>query len=315
MKDYFDSLLNATDPNTVLGMIDQANSINLSREFVIKDIGVSSRVLNHWAGQGLIPIEVREKNQKYNFNFLEWIWLNIVKELRDYGFSLDKIKIICHFLLVQIDYSEMIRSASKEQKEKLLDRVNEIEFPNKEEKEKFKEALKKNIHNIESNKINYSNNILSQMIVEFLFYRRDVRLLIDIEGKVVPYTDNDQGYHNVMMDSIEFDKDSFISISLLKFFKKFIQNPKHLDFIRANKFLNENELHLLSIIRSGAAKSITIRFKNQQPFMLEVTSERKIQLEARLSEILLNRGYQDISISTENGNIAFSLVTTKEKLK
>jgi hypothetical protein len=67
-------------------------------------------------------------------------------------------------------------------------------------------------------------------------------------------------------------------------------------------------------LREGKAKSITIRFKNQKPNIIEVTQERKIYAEARLSEVMLNRGYQDIIIKTENGNIAVTNITTKKKL-
>ncbi|MBU1719026.1 MAG: hypothetical protein KKA07_08120, partial [Bacteroidetes bacterium] len=86
------------------------------------------------------------------------------------------------------------------------------------------------------------------------------------------------------------------------------------DYVKENRLLNENELHILSLLREGKAKSITIKFKNQKPHFIEVTQERKVFDEARLSEVMLGKGYQDITIKTENGTIAVTNITTRKKL-
>ena len=154
------------------------------------------------------------------------------------------------------------------------------------------------------------------MVNEFLLYRKDVKLLIDKNGKVIPYSDSffEKEEFEKIQAELGFDSESFISISLIKFFRKFILNKANFNFIKENNILNENEAHILSLVREGKAQSITIKFKNEKPYLLEITGEKKIQAEARLSEIILNRGYQDISIKTENGNIVISNYTTKIKL-
>ncbi|MBI5539095.1 MAG: hypothetical protein HY951_03485, partial [Bacteroidia bacterium] len=196
-------------------------------------------------------------------------------------------------------------------------RAENIPLNNEEEKKKLVDSIKKALDDPNEVVEFFQTNILSLLINEFLFYRNDVRILIDQKGNVVPYTDEfikHKDFGNIMKE-VDFDNESYINISLLKFFRKFTMNKKYFNFLQDNNILNENEAHILSLIREGKAKIITIKFKDHKPYMLETTKEKKIQAETRMTEILLNRGYQDISIRTENGNISYSNITTKKILK
>jgi len=151
----------------------------------------------------------------------------------------------------------------------------------------------------------------------FLAYRCDVWIYIDYNATVIPYIEKtmDKKKLHGFMDEFSFDSESYICISLMKFFRKFVQDPKHLDFVRNNDILNENEQYILSLIREGKAKAITIRFEAEKPRYIEITKERKLDTASRLSEVLLNKGYQDIIIKTQNGDISFTNITTKKKLE
>lgn len=61
-----------------------------------KKVEQSPRVLNNWAQLGLINYP--EDGKKRTFNKLEGIWIDLVTELREFGFSLDKIKSVRKFL-------------------------------------------------------------------------------------------------------------------------------------------------------------------------------------------------------------------------
>ena len=63
------------------------------------------------------------------------------------------------------------------------------------------------------------------------------------------------------------------------------------------------------------ANSITIKFEGHKPKLLEYTFEKKLYAESRISDVLIKRVYQEIIIKTQDGNIAFSSVTIKKKLK
>lgn len=63
---------------------------------------VSARVLNNWVNQGVIIVDNEQKGKIKRFSRLENIWLNIVTDLRKFGFSLEKIKRIREQFFYQI---------------------------------------------------------------------------------------------------------------------------------------------------------------------------------------------------------------------
>lgn len=317
MEFSLDTIFNSMSADSFMEGIEKTNELRFQQKFVLKDIGISTRVMNHWDAKGLIPASLRNKGGTYTFNFIELIWMHIVKELREYGYPLENIKIACFFLTTPIDYTEYFRTQSKAEKEEITKRAENIPLNNEEEKKKLVDSIKKALDDPNEVVEFFQTNILSLLINEFLLYRSDVRIHIDQKGNVLPFTNeliNHKEYNKVFKE-VEFDHESYISISLFKFFRKFTMNKKYFSFLQDNNVLNENEAHILSLIREGKAKTITIKFKDHKPYMLETTKEKKILAETRMTEILLNRGYQDISIRTENGNISYSNITTKKILK
>lgn len=62
------------------------------KRYSSKELGESYRVINHWTDLGLLP-DTREDDAKWRkFSIIDIVWTLIVKELRQYGMSLDKIK-------------------------------------------------------------------------------------------------------------------------------------------------------------------------------------------------------------------------------
>jgi len=317
MEFSLDTIFNSMSADSFIEGIEKTMELRFQQKFALKDISISTRVMNHWDAKGLIPDSSRNKGGPYTFNFIELIWLHIVKELREYGYPLENIKEVSFYLTTPFDISEQYRALSDDEKEKIKNKVENIQLNNEDEKQKLVDSIKKELNDPNVGTEYFQTNILSLLINEFLFYRNDVRILIDQKGNVVPYTDEfikHKDFGNIMKE-VNFDNESYINISLLKFFRKFTMNKKYFSFLQDNNILNENEAHILSLIREGKAKTITIKFKDHKPYMLETTKEKKIQAETRITEILLNRGYQDISIRTENGNISYSNITTKKILK
>lgn len=61
----------------------------------IENIGLSYRIINHWEKNGLIDVERGENGNGWRkYSFMDQIWLMIIIELRSYGISIEKIKII-----------------------------------------------------------------------------------------------------------------------------------------------------------------------------------------------------------------------------
>jgi hypothetical protein len=96
---------------------------------------------------------------------------------------------------------------------------------------------------------------------------------------------------------------------------QFINNSNNNEFTLKYHLLNDYELQILSLVQLNKFDSIKILFKNGEPFILEATENIKVSKDARISDILLKKGYQSIEIKTEEGQIQYSPKTTKIVLK
>ena len=104
---------------------------------------------------------------------------------------------------------------------------------------------------------------------------------------------------------------TYFSISILKLMSQFTNDIKHMDYSLNYHLLTKSELEVLLLVKLNKFDSVKVHFKNGEPFILEATENIKVSKETRLSEILLNGGYEQLEIKTKDGVIAFSPKTTK----
>jgi len=313
---FLDNLMEFRDAEDMMQGLTRILDLNFTRQFVLVDIGISARIMNYWNNAGLLPDSSRIENCTYRFNFSELIWFNIVKELREYGFTLDKIREVKGYLLSNFDYSAYYSLLTLSEKKKMLKKLNSLKIRDEESKSMFIEAMSVGLTSKKEINGPFNTNILNTLIINFILYREKVKLLIDLNGLTIPIAEkneNDPMYETIKEEA-GFDTESYITLSLSKFFRKFITDKKYFNFSKETGILSETEAYVLSLLREGKAKTLTIRFRDERPYLLEITRETKIQAEARLSEVLLRGGYQDISLKTEKGNIVISSILTKERL-
>jgi len=317
MVPYIDPLFSEEDELAFVVNAGLLMDFGLTRQFIMKDIGITPRVFHHWASVGLVSVRPKQNNHNHVFSFVELIWFSIVNELREFGFSLDKIKTVHDVLMEESDIRDLFRSLPEVSKGKIINDIEALQTDLSPLKNYLLDVFRNGFENTGIPEDDYKVNKLYYYVSAFIIYRSNVYLYIDNNGKVIPSIEKlmDNATVYKAMGDNSFDGDSYICISLMKFFKKIVLDKKHLDFVRDSGILNDNEQYILSLIREGKAKAITIRFEAQKATMIEVTKEKKIKAEARVSEILLGKGYQDIQIKTQDGDIVFTNVTTKKKLK
>jgi DNA-binding transcriptional MerR regulator len=320
MSFFIDAMLESKDPLDLFRMIDETEELKLNRQFIMKDLGLTSRVFNHWIMTGLVTSTSKVGDYRYEFSFVELLWFNIVKELREYGFPLGKIKVVYQSLMEPFLFRESISNLSEEERNRMIEELEDHQ-ENNPEYDEFIKKVKEELNNPQKPDENFKDVFLIPLhsyLASFMIDRSDIKFLINSDGKVLPVSDKlavDQQWLKDLMDKVGFEGDSYISISLFKFLRKFIQKKQNQQFAKDHHLLNENELYILSLIRDGKAKSINIKFEHQKPSLIEITKERKVQAETRIAEVLLGRGYQDIVIKTQDGNITFTNIITKKKLK
>lgn len=71
----------------------EGGSLLLEKRFTIKDTDISYRELNHWASHGLVDDVRGEESRSWRkLSVRDILWLKTLKELRDYGTPLERVK-------------------------------------------------------------------------------------------------------------------------------------------------------------------------------------------------------------------------------
>lgn len=279
-----------------------------TEEFTLKNLDVSARVLQHWSERGLLPDKKRKEDENHKFNFIELIWLKLVLELRLIGFPIERIKKVKKALL---EKQSLLTLLNIKPNENIADRLYPILASRIKDKEAFYEVFSSNekIKKADTFKL----SILHLLIILFIDNRYHIKFIVFSDGQMLPYIPEIHDKEPSLVEHIE--KETTISIPLFKLILNFMDDERNYNFISKGVILNSNELQILATIRSGKFNKITIHFKDRKPKVIEATELIKISKEARLSEILLNREYEKLEITTNQGNIAYVPKTTKHILK
>jgi hypothetical protein len=150
-------------------------------------------------------------------------------------------------------------------------------------------------------------NLLEMYIMDILLLGNCYSILINSNGTIIPLKHT---YLELFSDIEEFQNliyGSYVSISITEILRDYILEK---DVIIKNKkrlaLLTDEETIVLNTIRQDDLKSVLIKFDNNKKMnFLEEVREKKIDKALRLTELILSKGYQDITIKTQNGEIVY----------
>jgi hypothetical protein len=290
--------------------------------FGLSDLNVSARVLNNWKDSGLLPdkgsstsnhqenigsgnIE-REKGKRNKFNFFELIYLLIVQDLREFGFSFEKILKVKETLLQKLDFASEMDNFSKDDLEMIEKKGIDISL--------FNDIVehKNDICNIiENSPVDiFKGNKLISVIIAVLISKFDVRIVITRDAEVTFELVNSVG----QSPRTPANSQPHIALPIFLYLHRFLSMKKYKSLYVDFKLMDDQELLILDHVRSGKYKEVTIKFKKGDTILLELTEEFKTDNAKRLEEILLRSAYQDLQVSTQNGKISYSKIVTKKKI-
>jgi len=300
-----DPLFDTGDLKSLITIPGEILKSYFTEEFTYKHLNIPSYVIINWTNSGAIEPKKKKANELFKFTFVEYIWLNIIKDLRDIGVSFDKILKVKEHLLKEFTLKEIYDSIGADEIKKAVKNAKADTQEEKELVRKFQTGdLFKKTGNIKINTLFYS-------LIHLIRSRHDVQLLIDMEGNAMAYDD----FFISHSDIKEITNDCLIVLPIKKYLKAFLVNPENVEFISRTKLLNDNEIHIMSLIRDGKAKSIKVKLSDGKPVMLEIEHEKKLQCEARLAEILIKEGYEELVVKTNEGIITYAKSVSTMKLK
>jgi DNA-binding transcriptional MerR regulator len=262
-------------------------------------LGISARNLNYYKTQGLFfPDTVFEKHEHIKFNFTEYVWFNMILELRKFDIGIGVIKEIKELFEYGFPFGEFMSEAS--QSEKFMTKLPE------DVKEEFLEVMHSNVDWNEVEK-QVPVNLLSLFIVEAIAKRKSVSFLVNRDGEFYPFSFDD--FNELSKDDsfLKFIEKTYISISITQIIKRFISN---FDLkLSTNKLmlLNDREAQVIKLLQDGEMESLTVHLDENNTIQLIEAKEsyNKLDKESRLLDLILKDGYQTIELKTQDGRIVY----------
>lgn len=93
------SFVHFTGSETMQRLVETLNE----KKYRISDTDETYRIINHWAELALIEDNKNSRGQGWrHFSLVDLVWLQIVRELRRFGFPLEKIRIVREFMFPRI---------------------------------------------------------------------------------------------------------------------------------------------------------------------------------------------------------------------
>jgi len=282
------------------------------RVFLKTELDIVYSDLVNWERSNLLSIGGdSDKGDWKKLNYVEYIWVKIIQELRQFGFNYEEIEIYKGELFTQVKLNDILDAAH-------MDKLNLEEQLDQESILKIN-SLNNDI--IDKN-INVGYSYFESIVVNAICKREKWALLFfkEMPGLFLPFsTEMFRGF-DVINKSDSFQKmltKTFLSISLSDIISKFLVEGEDSFHIKTISILTKEEHGVLKHIRKGYKniKSIQIRFNNQQMDRIEITTIKKVKLESRLIDYIKKGDYQSISIDTVDGKIAYFENTQKHKLK
>lgn len=111
----------------------------------------------------------------------------------------------------------------------------------------------------------------------------------------------------------DLGQDIRIVLPLNKFFYKYVEDYRNLDFLSEIGLINKNEAELLTKVQQGQYDEIQIVFRDQKMKQANYKKEIKKSYYGLMAKIVAQKKYQDIVIKTENGDIVYAALVTKNK--
>jgi len=247
------------------------------------------------------PASKGVQNKPSQTNMVFYFWLAIATDLKAFGLNKIKLRKIKNYLFEEININDYVDIDLKQ--------LEGLNIKNPELRKELHQLVRtgelKNL--IEGKKLSR----LFIMIFKLISSTNDIQLIIDKESNAI-FVDEFELTDKQLLD---LAKDSRIIIPLKQFLRFFIDEFASDDFLIRTHILSERDVYILNELKRKDIESVTIKFKEGKPQMLEVRQKTRLDVKARVADIILDGAFENIIIKTQNGNIFHSETNIKKILK
>lgn len=285
--------------------LERGVSLLIEEKFQLSDIGLTSKTAFDWSRSGIYLTERKSKYRR-KYNGVEYVWLRMVKELRDFGLSINAIVSLRNFLLQPFDYKQLF-SELTEMEEFKADSIlhgliksegNAIDI-DEETKEHLNERL--------------LNTTLFALLLINIYEGADTHLLINKEGSC--FILEETPLHDKTISSAMVNA-PYISFPLNYVLGEFIAREDLYDYNLFSESLNLNqkEQKVLDLLRQGNLSSLVVKFHDNEINLIETEEDLDLkEAKGRFVDVIHRGAYQEISYKTQNGKVVNIKRRTKHK--
>ncbi len=293
-------------PEDIVNYLNYFQSIN-EKQFLLNETGITPRVINSWKKEGLMPSQDSER--KWNkFSFIEFLWIKIIQELREFGFPIEKIKNVKDVLFLNTT-NELIDCFIND-KEGLLEYTKKLGHFDEEAMAGLNTLFDMEPNEIKAAYINagIDMSLLSIMIFNLIIKKANNGLVIYSSGKCIPWLEEFSTYNIESMKV--FDK-HHIYISLNSLMYDFLSDERKDRYISSIQILSKEEHEILSLLRNNELKEVKIIFyeKGSKPYKyrLDIVSGKQVSKEEaqQLMRNMVFKNYESISFKTNNNKTVY----------
>lgn len=242
----------------------------LQRKFSVSDLGIPYRWIHHWEEKGLLLSLPNENGNWRKFNFIDFLWIEIIVELRKCGLSLENIGELKQMLVTTVDTDG-----------EHLSTMMDFDHPS------FREEDRPYF------------NVFMLLVTECLTSGADIFLLINARGQCLIY--NESTNHEFDSEIYHFRQKTHVSLSLRHILVRFITQYKIIEDVQGLALLSQNEFEIIALIRNGKVKQVIVDRSHGVDLVLgedELTDKNRS--EYMFVDSILNQSYKTITYTTSD---------------
>ena len=270
----------------------------------VKDTGVNYRVINHWDEMGIIRFIRNVEGGNRKFNFVDFIWIKVVNELRSFGVKLPDIQKIASEIYKPLPVMELFDTLANN-----LELFNGLEGESKDDLMDFLKKGEYKNTDFDALNINLNFNHLHILIAEAISTRNSVSIIVFNDGEWFPFIkQNEHLYSKELLYKKEYSSQVRINITELIF--KYIMEDYLIEYANGLHLFTQQESKLLNHIKVGDYKKVIVKFKSKKHEPIEIIKSKKAQEE--IIHIFREKKYREFILTDKKG---IELITKNEESK
>lgn len=314
------------DPNAFGGSITLFDRLTLTKSFLLRDLGIPPRTFHMWKTSGLSPIteptvKDADKREWVRLDFYQYLWLRMVKSLRNLGYPFEHIKKAREefFAPVKIEVVDFLREQSPETIAHLLEFIGHGQFP--------KEIAHQVVDFLKDPTLLKDENPLSRPAIEMIVLNAcqqkhsefgcaffEDGSLINVDWSTLmnfDQFDSDFSSNEVLDATV---RKPHIYISITGIIREFITEEERKDGDLHTVLLSSEELNLIRSIRSKEFKTISIHYdKGKDSRIIKTEKEKKIkdaEVKRFIDEVIFAPNSKTTLTKTNNGELIINVTKT-----